>query len=95
MLGNNTIARIFEHCGLMTDLGLIFRFIPDGKIGQFNFPRFTKCLVVSFFLFNASNDGKFRKDFHCFCILLRIRHLHKNTLVIFSFSHSQHVKIKP
>ena len=23
MLGNNAIARIFEHCGLMTDLGLI------------------------------------------------------------------------
>ena len=22
MLGNNAIARIFEHCGLMTDLGL-------------------------------------------------------------------------
>ena len=21
MLGNNTIARIFEHCGLVTDLG--------------------------------------------------------------------------
>ena len=24
MLGNNAIARIFEHCGLMTDLVLIF-----------------------------------------------------------------------
>ena len=24
MLGNNAIARIFEHCGQMTDLGLIF-----------------------------------------------------------------------
>ena len=23
MLGNNAIARVFEHCGLMTDLGLI------------------------------------------------------------------------
>ena len=23
MLGNNAIARIFEQCGLMTDLGLI------------------------------------------------------------------------
>ena len=22
LLGNNAIARIFEHCGLMTDLGL-------------------------------------------------------------------------
>ena len=25
MLGNNTETRIFEHCGLMTDLGLMQR----------------------------------------------------------------------
>ena len=50
--------------------------------------------MISFFFFNASNDRKFRKDFLYFYIALYVKYLRKSIITDFSFSHSQHVKIK-
>ena len=43
MLGNNKISRIFEHCGLMTDLGLILLFVKE---------RLTALIVSEVTIFN-------------------------------------------
>ena len=38
--GNNAIARIFEHCGLMTDLGLMSGFLSSDSISTLSCPLF-------------------------------------------------------
>lgn len=45
MLGNTAIARIFERCGLMTDLGLM----KNEKLGPSYFPVVRGWLYIRFF----------------------------------------------